>query len=132
MAITLTYEGVTIALSDRLVWTDEFSWSPVVQATVYSTTGALLVDVGVRQAGRPITLEGIESAAWITRSVCDAIQAWVDLPGIELALQLRGVARTVLFDHARGAFEARPLWHLADGEQSPQELLVPVLRFIET
>ena len=39
MAITLTYSGTTLALSDRLAWTDEFSWSPVQQAMEYSTTG---------------------------------------------------------------------------------------------
>jgi hypothetical protein len=43
--ITLTYNGTTAHISDRLDWQDEFSWSPVDQATSYSTTGALLVDV---------------------------------------------------------------------------------------
>jgi len=63
MAITLTYNATTAHLSDRLAWTDEYSWSPVVQATAPSTTGALLVDVGVLQAGRPITLEGVDTRA---------------------------------------------------------------------
>ena len=53
--ITLARAGTTITLSDRLHWTDEFDWHPVEQASSYSTTGALLIDVATRQAGRPIT-----------------------------------------------------------------------------
>ncbi|WP_243419145.1 hypothetical protein [Paracidovorax citrulli] len=80
MAITLTYLGTTAHISDRLVWTDEYSWSPVDQATAYSTTGALLVDVAVKQAGRPITLVGTETIACIQRALCDTLQAWASLP----------------------------------------------------
>ena len=29
MSITLTYNGTTATLSDRLQWSDEFDWSPV-------------------------------------------------------------------------------------------------------
>ncbi len=108
MAITLTYLGTTAHISDRLVWTDEYSWSPVDQATAYSTTGALLVDVAVKQAGRPITLVGTETIACIQRALCDTLQAWASLPGIELDLVLRGVTRRVLFDHARAASPHSP------------------------
>ena len=64
--ITLARAGTTITLSDRLHWTDEFDWHPVEQATGYSTTGALLIDVATRQAGRPITLQGTDTQAWFT------------------------------------------------------------------
>lgn len=131
MPITLTYNGTTATLSDRLVWVDEFEWSPVVQATSQSTTGALLVDVGVRSGGRPITLDGRDSAAWVTRSLCASLQAWAALPGITLTLTLRGVTRPVIFDHARGGFDARPLWNLSDGEEFAGQVYVPILRFIE-
>lgn len=80
--ITLTYNGTTAHISDRLQWTDEFGWSPVDQATAYSTTGALLVDVALKQSGRPITLVGTDTAAWITRALCTTLQAWAKLPGI--------------------------------------------------
>ena len=63
MAITLTYSGTTLALSDRLAWTDEFGWSPVEQSTEYSTTGALLVHVATKLAGRPITLNATGAVA---------------------------------------------------------------------
>jgi hypothetical protein len=67
MSILLTYNGTTATLSDRLQWTDEYDWSPVEQSAEYSTEGMLLVDVAVKLAGRPITLDGVETAAWITR-----------------------------------------------------------------
>lgn len=131
MSITLTHSGTTLQLGDRLIWSDEYGWSPVVQATSDSTTGALLVDVGIRLAGRPITLEGVQSKAWITRATCDTLKAWAALPGAELVLVLRGTAHTVIFDHAKTAFEARPLWPLADGEQTPDEVFLPTFRFLE-
>lgn len=132
MAITLTYNGTTAALSDRLAWVDEFDWTPVVQSTEPSTTGALLVDVGVLQAGRPITLQGTDTAAWVSRALCDTLQAWAALPGITLTLVVRGVSRQVIFDHARKGFEARPLRHLLDGEQgATNDFYLPTFRFLE-
>ena len=131
MAITLAHGGLTLTLSDRLDWVDEYGWSPVVQTTDYSITGALIVGVALRQAGRPITLEGEQTQAWMDRSACDTLRAWAALPGIELVLTLRGTARTVMFDHERGGFAARPIWRLLDGEVYPQQLYLPTLRFIE-
>jgi hypothetical protein len=59
------------------------------------------------------------------------IQAWAALPGIELLLTVRGVARAVIFDHAKKAFEAKPIWRLADGEVTPELLYLPTFRFLE-
>ena len=131
MSITLTYNSVTAYINDRLDWQDEFSWSPVDQATSYSTTGALLVDVALKQAGRPITLIGTETAAWISRALCSTLQAWAELPGIQLTLVLRGQARQVMFDHAKGGFTGQSVWQLLDGEQTPEQLYLPTFRFIE-
>ena len=129
--ITLTYKGTTAHLSDRLQWTDEYDWSPVEQGTGYSTTGRLLVDVALKQSGQPITLQGSDTAAWITRTLCDTLQAWAALPGITLTLTLRGVARTVMFDHARKGFEAQPIWKLLDGEITGELLYLPTFRFLK-
>lgn len=131
MAITLTYGGTTAHLGDRLVWTDEFEWSPVEQVTEPGTTGALLVHVGVREAGRPITLDGSETA-WFSRSLCSSLQAWAALPGITLTLVLRGVARQVIFDHERGGFEAEAVDQLSENEIYPEQVMRPVLRFLTT
>ena len=65
MAITLG----ALALPSGLVWTDELTWTPVVQSSEYSLTGALLLEISTQLAGRPITLtgqaSGREYTAWI-------------------------------------------------------------------
>ena len=131
MSITLTYNGTTAHLSDRLQWTNEYDWSPVDQATGYSTRGVLLVDVGLKLAGQPITLDGTSTNTWISRALCDTLKAWAALPGIELALVLRGTTHAVIFDHAQGGFAAQPIWRLADGEITPELFYRPTFRFLK-
>ena len=130
--ITLALGATTLELSDRLVWVDEFEWSPVVSAVRWGTTGAQQIHVGVRQAGRPITLDGRESQAWLTRAMCANLNAWHALPGARFSLLLRGQARTVMFDHAQGAaFSATPIWRLLDGEHTPELFYRPYFKFME-
>lgn len=54
MAITLG----ALTLPDGLVWSDEDAWSPIAQSIEYGLTGSLIVDLGEKQGGRPITLRG--------------------------------------------------------------------------
>ena len=129
--ITLAHAGTTIALSDRLGWTAEFDWHPVEQAASYSTTGALLIDVATRQAGRPPPLHGTDTQAWMTRTTMQQLAAWAAIPGAELTLTVRGVARDVVFDHAQGGFTAEPIWRLLDGEVDAELLYRRVLKFLE-
>ncbi|MGP1680741.1 MAG: hypothetical protein ACTS8S_00235 [Giesbergeria sp.] len=131
MSITLTYNGTTATLSDRLQWADEYDWSPVEQATGYATEGALLVDVAEKLAGQPITLDGVESEAWLSRALCDTLKAWAALPGIEFALVLRGTTHQVIFDQEKNGFSARPIWRLLDGEITPELLYRPTFRFLK-
>ena len=131
MSITLTYNGTTAHLSDRLHWADEFDWSPVDQATGYSTRGALLVDVGLKLAGQPITLDGTDTNAWISRALCSTLQAWAALPGIQLDLVLRGETHQVIFDHGKGGFTAQPIWKLLDGEITPELMYRPTFKFLK-
>ena len=131
MAITLSYSGQQIELSDRLAWTDEFGWSPVVQTADYTITGALIVASALRLAGRPITLESEQTTAWITRAACNTLAQWAAVPGAELTLLLRGAARAVMFDNTRGGFSAKPVWRLLDDAVDAQQLFLPTLRFLE-
>ena len=131
MSITLTYNGTTAHLSDRLHWADEFDWSPVEQATAYSTTGALLVDVAVKQAGQPITLEGTDTNAWISRALCSTLKAWAALPGAQFDLVLRSETHQVIFDHGKGGFSAQPIWKLLDGEITPELMYRPTFKFLK-
>ncbi|ASI69910.1 hypothetical protein BA022_15945 [Diaphorobacter nitroreducens] len=125
--ITLTYSGATATLSDRLIWTDEYAWSPVVTETRTGTNGALHVHVGKRLAGRPITLDGRDSSAWITRALCNQLQAWAAIPGATFDLVLRGVPHIVMFTE----FQAAPIWRLVDGEHTADLQYVPFFKFIE-
>ncbi|BEU96568.1 hypothetical protein ACDW_22730 [Acidovorax sp. DW039] len=130
--ITLTYQTTELELSDRLVWTDEYSWSPVVSENRWGTEGSLIVHTGKRKAGRPITLDGRASNAWITRATCDQLYAWASISGAEFSLLVRGVARTVVFDATQGAaFQAEPIWRLQDGEHKPELLYTPFFKFME-
>ena len=131
MSIALTYNGTTAHLSDRLHWADEFDWSPVEQATAYSTTGRLLVDVSLKQAGQPITLEGTDTNAWITRALCDTLKAWAALPGAQFDLVLRGITHPVIFDHAQGGFSAQAIWKLADGAIDAELMYRPTFKFLK-
>lgn len=133
MAITLTHEASTIDLGGRLLWVDEHAWQPVAMALDTGTLGDLHVHVRARSAGRPITLEGVDSNAWLTRATVLALQAWAALPGAQFTLHLRGADRTVLFDHTRApAFDAVPIWsRLVDGEFTADLWHLPTLRFIE-
>lgn len=125
--ITLARAGVVRTLSDRLLWTDEYAWTPVVHEQKWGTRGALIVHVGKRLAGRPITLDGRDSRAWIERTQCDQLNAWAALPGAEFSLVVRGQARTVQFLE----FTADPIWRLEDGEIDGQTVYVPLFKFLE-
>lgn len=131
MPITLTYGGTTVELPEAMNWSNEYGWSPVEQSVEYSTEGALIIDVALKLAGRPIALEGSEDCTWCSRALCDTLQAWASLPGIELTLVVRGVARTVIFDHQAGALRGFPVIFYEDGSIQPDDWYVPTLRFLE-
>lgn len=130
MTITLSDGSATLALDPDLYWDDEFAWGAVEQAVERSLSGALVVDTGVRQGGRPITLRNEDDAsAWLTRAAMAQLQAWADVPGQQLTLSLRGTAHVVLFRHHDGGpFEARPLVHYAD--PAATDWVLATLRFI--
>lgn len=129
---TLTYGSTTLVLPVDLIWVDEFAWRPVLQQESYSLTGALQLEVGVRQAGRPITLQGEAQAAWISRADLLTLQAWAALPGQTFGLVVRSEAsRTVYMDNAAGAVSAEPViaYRTVDAADRYRNL---VLRFKQT
>lgn len=89
----------------NMVWVDEFAWTPAVHNTARTITGALLVRSGLRQAGRPITLQG----GWLTRAQLTTLQGWIDTPGLSMTLLHAGQTFTVVADHESGALEAPPV-----------------------
>lgn len=127
--ITLTYGGTTVQLPDDLQWIDEWDYSPIKQSTEPSLGGSLIVDVGTALSGRPITLQGDESWAWITRGTLTALKVWEAIPGAQLTLTINGAARTVIWDHERKAIQAAPIQDFSD--PAPGDWCVVTLRFIE-
>lgn len=118
MAITLTKGAETIVLPPDLLWEDELRWSPVAQAKERSITGTWLVDVQVRDGGRPITLVGRENAAWLLRFEALALRQWLALPEQVFTLTWMGAAYPVMFDHGTdeisNAFEVTPVVQFCD------------------
>ncbi len=105
-----------IELSHDLLWTDEHEWTPVVAAKEYSLTGALLLEYGTRQAGRPISLQPPDnSMAWHTREIADKLRIWASVPGQQFRLTLDdGRVFNVVFRHEEPpALEAEPVRQMA-------------------
>lgn len=131
MSITLAYSGTTLDLDPDLFWSDENDWYPVEQTVQRTVTGALIVSTSARTAGRPVTLQPQDDAsAWMPRATLDTLRSWAAVPGRQMTLTLRGVARTVIFRHQDGAaVEASPLVHYSDVDSSDWYRIT--LRFME-
>lgn len=100
----------SIPIPRGLVWVDEFNWHPVLRSAEYSITGALLLDAATRQAGRPITLQGSESAGWLQRSAVLALRALAEQADQTHTLTLAdGRVFTVAFAPGETPIEATPL-----------------------
>jgi hypothetical protein len=92
-----------------MVWVDEFTWHAVERCHEYSITGALVIDVAARQAGRPITLQGDDGAGWITRATLLALHTLATSPDSTYALTLAD-GRVFAVKFAPGSpLEARPI-----------------------
>lgn len=113
-------------------WIDEFDWSPVVSAQSYSIAGSLIVDTGVRLAGRPITLQARDDAGWkdMTRVKVAQLAALAALPEEVLTLVLHdGREFSVRFKPGEEPMTARPL----AGKECPEDdwPYIITLRLIE-
>lgn len=118
----------TIEIPEDVWWSDEFAWSDIEQATEYSVTGALIIDVGIRQAGRKITLQSNPRGGWVPRSTVLDLQAQRGNPGGTYTLSLAdGREYTVAHDHSR-SLEAEPVRPAADmAGITPYRITVPLI-----
>lgn len=100
-----------IAIPRGLIWSDEFDWTPVQKSLEYSLTGAALIDVGVKQAGRPITLEAQDDAGWISRATLQALQALAEAEpeGVHLFTHADGREFDVQFAPVDQPITGRPI-----------------------
>ena len=127
---THTLDG--LALPAGMIWQDEFDWSPAMSAQEYSLTGALVIDAGTRQAGRPITLAASDDRGWsgMTRDKLITLRAKAAVAGATYTLQLAdGRSFTVAFRPGDEPITARQVW---DREVPPADWpYVVTLRLIE-
>ena len=77
-----------IELPRGMLWVDEFNWSAVSKSVDRSITGAQVIDVSLLIAGRPITLQAVETQGWIRRTTLQRVQALADEPQGEYLLVL--------------------------------------------
>jgi hypothetical protein len=103
-----------IEIPEDVWWPDEFAWTPIEQATTRSLTGARIVQQGIKQGGRPITLTSNERGGWVSRGTVLALQAQRTAADPSLLLTLAdGRTYTVAHDLER-EFEATPNRPVAD------------------
>lgn len=105
-----------LTLPDNVLWLDEFRFNQVEQSIERSLTGGMLIGQGVKQYGRPITLD-----IWLKRSVLDQLYSKEanTSPGFPLQLP-DGREFTVVFDRGRGlAVEAEPIAPCVDPGNAP-------------
>lgn len=107
-----------LTLPTDLIWLDEFDWTSIQQTQTYSITGALIIQTGTKQAGRPITLAGDNSSGLISRADLKTLQAKLTSTS-PLILTLND-ARTfnVIFNHAQKPIEAKPLIDYSDNDDA--------------
>jgi len=81
-----------LALPPGLHCADEFAWSPVLQTTATTLSGAAVVEEWPRAAGRTITLEGGrrngQTWTWLTRGEFIALEAAGQAAGVVWTLSL--------------------------------------------
>lgn len=123
--------GEELGLHHDLLWTDEHSWSKTVATRTYAVTGALIVQVGTRKAGRHITLAAPnEEMGWLPRATVDTLRAWADVAGLQMQLQMdNGQTYNVQFRHDDGALEARPVKGFTSPD--PADYFLATIRFME-
>lgn len=95
-----------LLLPNDLLWSDEFSWGPVVSTLSYTLTGSLVIEQGKKQAGRAITLQADQDMAWVSRATLNQLYAWAALVDRRFALVLEypndNRRLTVAFNHGQG------------------------------
>jgi len=112
-----------LLLSEHLVWTNEFDWSPVRQLQDRGLSGALVIQVAVKQAGRPIHLTGVLSRAQVKALKALAASASVHV------LTFNSADYNVRWDYEKTEISAKERVGYANPDDA--DYYDVVLRFIE-
>ena len=117
--------GESLTLSDDLLWADEFSWRDVAQTELTRTlSGGYVIQQGLKQKGRPISLEPPDNMAWHTRAAVEKLQAWAGQPETVFGLEMAQGTFDVLF----AELSAEPV--LGFGGEKPGDWFKVKIRFL--
>lgn len=78
--------AVDLQLPKDLEWIDEFTWSPVQQTVSTTLSGALVIQESRQEKGRPVTLQGFDDMAWVSRLLVDTLIQMRDTAGLVMNL----------------------------------------------
>lgn len=109
MRLTRKNSSETIQLEDGFFWSDE-NWSAIQQNQEYAINGALIIQEGRKQAGRPITLQPAnKTKGWIKLRDLNRLREWQNLQE-QFTLQFEWPhdqrRLNVVFNHKDGALES--------------------------
>lgn len=104
----------TVPLEDGFLWSDEFSWKPIEQNQEYAINGALIIQEGMKRAGRSLLLQPANSKkGWIKLSHLRTLREWSELQDEQFTLKFEWPHDqrefNVIFNHQQGALEAEPI-----------------------
>ena len=104
--------GETIQIEDGFFWSDE-NWSEIEQNQEYAISGALIIQEGRKQAGRPITLQPAnKTKGWIKLRDLNTLRLWQNLQE-QFTLQFEWPHDkrefNVIWNHKDGALESTPI-----------------------
>lgn len=125
---TLTLSSTVVDIPDDLAWPGEFSWPAIAQTKTYSVTGALIVESGLKKAGRTIVLQSEDGTAWVSRADVVSLRTLAETPGAVMVLVFRTQTFNVMFDQEAGAMESTPVVDYSDPDDADN--CAVVLRFI--
>lgn len=102
-----------IELSSGLIWVDEFDWTPIKQKITRTLDGSNLIQEGVMQAGRSITLKGERDLGWVTRQQLEQLQTRLAKPENMPLTLADGRGFTVRWRQSDKPIDAVPLLRIA-------------------
>ena len=110
MRLTRKSTGEAIQLEDGFFWSDE-NWSEIEQNQEYAISGALIIQEGRKQAGRPITLQPAnKTKGWIQLRDLNTLRLWQNLQEQQFTLKFEWPHDqrefNVIWNHKDGALES--------------------------
>jgi hypothetical protein len=93
-----TTPALSIILPPSLVWEDEFNWTPVQKTFTHGVGGSLIIQSGVKEAGRAITLRSPDQEmGWMYRPELLDLFAWAEDDEKVMTLHLEKATDTRTF-----------------------------------